>query len=146
VHFITSQCLEPDAAEFMVSRAASYYLGEHPISKDVHSKASEATWNAFTMTGSVNRTNLKTGDPRKLLSKRLAKPPTGAVASPSTESTIGGHVVGSFVANNDIMRFQAHNTNVMYRVSRLTHIKPGIGMVDRGANGGIAGSNMRVIF
>jgi hypothetical protein len=98
------------------------------------------------MTGSVNRTNLKTGDPRKMLSNRLAKPPTGAVASPATEVTIGGHIVGSFIANNDIMRFQAHNTNVVYRVSRLTHIEPGIDMVDRSANGGVAGSNMHVIF
>jgi hypothetical protein len=146
VHFITSQCLKLDAAEFMVSRAASYHLGEHPFSKDVHSKASNATWDASTMTGSVNRTNLKTGDPRKMLSNRLAKPPTGAVASPATEVTISGHVVGSFVADNDIMRFQAHNTNVMYCVSRLTHIEPGIDMVNRSANGGVAGSNMCVIF
>jgi hypothetical protein len=146
VHFITTQCLEPDAAEFMVSRAASYHLGEHPFSEDVHSKASDATWDAFIMTGSVNRTNLKTGDPRKMLSNRLAKPPTGAVASPATEVTIGGHVIGSFVADNDVMCFQAHNTNVMYRVSRLTHIEPGIDMVDHSANGGVAGSNMRVIF
>jgi hypothetical protein len=130
----------------MVSRAASYHLGEHPFSEDVHSKASDATWDAFIMTGSVNRTNLKTGDPRKMLSNRLAKPPTGAVASPATEVTIGGHVLGSFLADNDVMRFQAHSTNVTYRVSRLTHIEPGIDMVDRGASGGVAGSNMRVIF
>jgi hypothetical protein len=142
VHFITSQCLEPDAAEFMVSRAASYHLGEHPFPEDTPTTASDATWDASTMTGSVNRTNLKTGDPRKMLSNRLAKPPTGAVASPSTEVTIGGHIVGSFIADDDVLRFQAHNTNVMYRVSRLTHIEPGIDMVNRGANGGVAGSNV----
>jgi hypothetical protein len=130
----------------MVSRAASYHLGEHPFSEDVHSKASDATWDASTMTGSLNRTNLKTGDPPKMLSNRLAKTPTGAVASPATEVTIGGHVVGSFFTDNNVMGFQASNTNVMYRVSRLTHVNPGIDMVDRRANGGVAGSNMRVIF
>jgi hypothetical protein len=146
VHFITSQCIEPDAAEFMVSRAASYHLGEQPLHEDTHTTSSDATWDASTITGSINRTNLKTGDPRKLLSSRLAKPPTGAVAGLATEVTIGGHVVSSFVADNNVMRFQAHNTNVMYLVSRLTHIEPGIDMVDRGANGGVAGSNMRVVF
>jgi hypothetical protein len=62
VHLITSQCLEPDAAEFMVSRAASYHLGEQPFPKDTHTMAGDATSDASTMTGSVNRTNLKTGD------------------------------------------------------------------------------------
>jgi hypothetical protein len=66
-------------------RAASYHLGEHPSPKDAHSKASDVTWDASTMTGSVNRTNLKIGDPRKMLSNRLAKTPTGPIASPTTE-------------------------------------------------------------
>jgi hypothetical protein len=146
VHFITSQCLEPDTAEFMVSRAASYHLGKHPSSEDTHSKAGDATWDASTMAGSVDRTNLKTSDPQKTLSNCLAKTPTGAVASPATQVTIGGQVIGSFVTDNDVMRFQASNTNVMYRVSRLTHVDPCIDMVSRGANGGVAGSNMRLIF
>jgi hypothetical protein len=55
VHFITSQCLGSDAAEFMVSHAASYHLGEHPFPKDAHSKASDATWDASTMTGTHRR-------------------------------------------------------------------------------------------
>jgi hypothetical protein len=53
VHFITSQCLEPDVAEFMVSRAASYHLGEQPLPKDTHTTSSDATWDASTITGSV---------------------------------------------------------------------------------------------
>jgi hypothetical protein len=75
-HLITTQCLESDASEFMVLRAASYHLGEHPSSGDAHSRASDITWDAFTMASSVNRTTLKTGDPHMPLSNCLPKTPT----------------------------------------------------------------------
>jgi hypothetical protein len=131
--------------DFMVNRAASYYLDElASVAEHVSIKDSTLTRDSTTVDSSVNRT-LKTGHPRKTLSDCLGKNPSVSTTN-AAQVTMGGHVVGSIVHGDDSFHFQVMNTNVRHRISRLSHVDPGIDMVDHGVSSGVAGSNMRVIF
>jgi hypothetical protein len=114
VHLITTQCLEPDTADFIVSRAASYHLGEHPSSGDALSRASDITWDASTIASSVNRTNLKTGDPHLPLSYCLPKTPT-IFHNPSDSKLrldiLDGEIFKGFIGDTNLKSLSSKKLN-----------------------------------
>jgi len=145
VHRITSQWQDTDAADFMVNRAATYYLLEQDDASAESQHTDSDTRDASIHDLSINNTSMKAGDPRRTLSDRLGKAPDTKKHAQVNEVTIGGSVIGSIVPDGTGFRFEAKNTNVTYRVSRSSRVSDATDMIDRGANGGVAGSNMKVL-
>ena len=147
----THDDLDTDTMDLLISRAAAYQLDDMTLSGDDDTRTSGVTWDMSSLgTTSVNRSQLSTGDPRKALSKRLGKTPslpdTKSQSVNVTDLKLGDTVVGAFELDDDhnISFRQCSNTVVRYRISQTSVHDTGRDMVDRGANGGVAGSNMRL--